>query len=717
MLRFRYLLRMGLAGTLVVVLGGAQPVSAHAGPVRAGDNAQSGRDDDPKLDRKLNDRERNVKGGTSRVIIMLKTGSDASSEVLKRGGRLGRRLGLVNGMVVELPNKVLRNLANHPSVQRIVWDRPLDSTMNRVAVTIGARAVENVYGYTGAGIGVAVIDSGVTSWHDDLTYPGSSSLVRRKNGQRVPAFVDFVNARTTPYDDYGHGTHVSGIIAGNGYDTRGSRAGVAPDAHIVSLKVLDGNGRGVISNVIAALDWAVTNRVAYNIRVVNLSVGAAVTESYKTDPLTLAAKRAVDAGIVVVAAAGNFGTNKRGQLQYGAITSPGNAPWVLTVGASSTEGTVTRVDDIIAPYSSRGPSAVDYLAKPDLAAPGTGVVSLADPSSLMYLTKAAFLLKGTLLLGNKPYLSLSGTSMATPVVAGSVALMLQANPKLTPNLVKAILQYTAQRYPNYNALTQGAGFINTKGAVDLARFFRTAKAGQRFPSMGSWSRDVIWGNHRLTGGMIKPSAPAWKLGVVWGAAKDLSGNHVVWGTRCLRACDNMVWGALDSEDNIVWGTASANEDNIVWGTFAKDEDNIVWGTIRGEDNIVWGTFAKDEDNIVWGTSCGGADCAGVVWGTMRDEDNIVWGTASGEDNIVWGTSGDVDPVVWSSSVDDSGAWGSSGEAAELFDDPNADPVIIEAVPFDELLGVEAAQPAVEPDPVTAPATTVVNTLTGVIGGL
>ena len=166
--------------------------------------------------------------------------------------------------------------------------------------------------------------------------------MQTSGGQRVAKFVDFVGGLTAPYDDNGHGTHVSGIIAGNGYDSRGARAGIAPDAHLVSLKVLDENGRGVISNVIAALDYAVANKARYNIRVINLSVGAAVTESYNTDPLTLAAKRAVDAGIVVVTAAGNLGKNSRGQTQYGGITAPGNAPWVLTVGASSHQGTVDR---------------------------------------------------------------------------------------------------------------------------------------------------------------------------------------------------------------------------------------------------------------------------------------------------------------------------------------------------------------------------------------
>jgi len=681
------MLRVGLALALVSVLGGWQP--ALAAPDR-------GPGDHPKLDRKLNDRERQANGGTSRAIIQFNPGGDAASEVVKRGGKVGRRLKLMNGLAVELPENLVRKLADHPGVARIIWDRPIDSTLNRVAVTVGARAVQDKLGFTGAGIGVAVIDSGVTSWHNDLTYSGTSSLVRVKNSQRVAAFVDFVGGRVTPYDGYGHGTHVAGIIGGNGYDTRGSRAGIAPDAHLVDLKVLDGNGRGVISNVIGALEWAISNRAAYNIRVINLSVGAAITESYKTDALALAAKRAVDAGIVVVAAAGNLGKNRLGQPQHGGITAPGNAPWVLTVGASSTEGTVTRTDDVHAPYSSRGPSALDYQAKPDLLAPGTGVVSLSDPASLLYQTKAAFLMKGTLSLSTLPYLSLSGTSMAAPVVSGTVALMLQANPALTPNLVKAVLQYTAQLDPDYDALTQGTGYLNTKGAVDLARFFRTAKAGARYPLAKPWSRIIIWGGHRLRGGVIKPNATAWKPGVVWGSAKDLSGQNITWGTRALLSEDNIVWGTLDSEDNIVWGTASASEDNIVWGTY-----------LNTEDNIVWGTAVSTEDNIVWGTDCSGANCEGVVWGASIVEDNIVWGTASSEDNIVWGTSGDVSDVVWATS----------GEETAIFEDPSAEPVTYDVSVFDDLFGPALLDPV---EPVVGPAITetpVVNSVTGATGGL
>ncbi len=637
--------------------------------------AAARRGDHPKLDRKLNDRAQ--KTGKSRVIITLKPGWDVSSAITKAGGKLGRRLGLINGQVVELSNAQLRKIADYPGVESIHWDRPTSGHMNRVSLTTGSRLAQVMYGYNGAGVGVAVIDSGVAAWHDDLS--------GNYGGQRVLKFVDFVHGYSQRYDDFGHGTHVSGIIAGNGHDSGGSYAGIAPGANLVSLKVLDGAGHGVISDVIAALDYAVTNKTAYNIRVINLSVGANVTESYKTDPLSLAAKRAVDAGIVVVAAAGNRGKNAAGQPVYGGISAPGNAPWVLTVGASSTEGTPSRNDDIMGAYSSRGPTPIDYQAKPDLVAPGTGIVSLANPNSLFYTTQAAYLMNGKIFPGYKPYLSLTGTSMATPVVSGTVALMIQANPKLTPNLVKAILQYTAQPYAGYNALTQGAGFLNAKGAIDLARFFAKARAGQSYPSSRLWGKKIFWGNHRLGHGVIKPNGTAWKTSVVWGASADDEGDNIVWGTKCGRdECDNIVWGtAADEADNIVWGTASDEADNIVWGTFAEDEDdNIVWGTAADdEDNIVWGTDCgggEDCDNIVWGTAANEED--NIVWGTAEEDDNIVWGTNDAEDNIVWGTNGEEqDNIVWGTAADedDNIVWGTSDDQAPLFDDPNVPPLPVD----------------------------------------
>jgi serine protease AprX len=584
------------------------------------------------LDRELEFRAAHRSGSQmTRAIVTLQPGAQLPPELARFASH---RLDIVNGYAVTVPNGMLRRLAAHPSVFRIHFDRPAAKFDYRTTLTTGSLAVNDALGLTGTGIGVAVIDSGVTMWHDDLTSLSGGQYPY--GNQRVSVFVDFVNGSMFPYDDNGHGTHVAGIIAGNGYDSNGNKAGVAPDANLVSLKVLDANGAGNISNVIAALDWVLANHATHNIRVVNLSVGAAIRESYWTDPLTLAAKRVVDAGVVVVSAAGNFGKNAAGLPQYGGINAPGNAPWVLTVGASSTNGTVSRADDTMASFSSRGPTYLDWTAKPDLVAPGVGTVSLTDPFSTFYTTKAQFLVPGSMPTAFEPYLSLSGTSMAAPVVAGTVALMLQANPSLTPNAVKAILQYTAEAYPGYNALTEGAGFVNSLGALRLARFYATAQPGQRYPVQSMWSKRIIWGNHLLTGGVMLPTKNAWSLGTTWGVAKTDTGDNIVWGTE--GNGDNIVWGT-DNGDNIVWGTT--NGDNIVWGTDGVG-DNIVWGTSEIGDNIVWGT--DNGDNIVWGTDNGD----NIVWGTDIG-DNIVWGTDNG-DNIVWGT-GTGSGLEWTTSAD------------------------------------------------------------------
>jgi hypothetical protein len=302
----------------------------------------------------------------------------------------------------------------------------------------------------------------------------------------------------------------------------------------------------------------------------------------------------------------------------------------------------------------------------------------------MYTTKAAYLMSGSVATAYKPYLSLSGTSMAAPVVAGTVALMVQANPALTPNMVKAILQYTSQQYSGYDALTQGAGFLNTRGAVQLARFYRTAQAGARLSMPRAWSKQILWGNHRITGGVIRPNANAFQSTTLWGATTDADGDNIVWGTL-----------SGDDGDNIVWGTFDLlGEDNIVWGTVLDgDGDNIVWGTTGDGDNIVWGTEDGGE-NIVWGTDCAGADCENIVWGTSLEglDDNIVWGTAEFAENIVWGTSGDVDNIVWgTSSEEDNVTWGNSGEDAPLFDDPNGEPQNFDATVWDDIIGYEPAQ--------------------------
>jgi len=610
--------RVGFCASLTLAVVLATPLAALAQTLLV-PGSQNG--STSKLDPLLQKRASQFFGST-RVVVRGVDGvslSQLSFIVQLTGGSVGRLLPIIGGLSATVPNLSISTIAGSSLVAHVSMDRVAAGAMERTGPTVGATAVRQEFGYDGSGVGVAIIDSGITGWHDDLT----DSL----GAQRVARFVDFVNGRQSPYDDFGHGSHVAGIVAGNGFDSGGARSGIAPGAQLTVLKVLDRTGAGRISDVIAALGYVVAHRDELNIKIVNLSVATGVYESYDLDPLTLAAKAAVNAGIVVVAAAGNYGRGPNGSTEYGGITAPGNAPWVVTVGASSHMGTIDRSDDTIAAFSSRGPTAVNRTAKPDLVAPGVGIESLSDPLSAFYSTDAAYLLPGTIPTPYLPYLSLSGTSMATPVVTGTVALMLQANPALTPNAVKAILEYTAQIYPQYNALTEGAGFLNAKGAVDLARYF--AAPGDAYPFSSDWSAQIIWGNRAVSGGQLMPDATGWSNSIIWGAKTTQMGAAAAWGVICAAAdCTDpaswTTWDTTAASQNVVWGTTCGGDDCttlsanglvgsmggiLIWDS--SDGDTVVWGTNDG-DTVVWGTN-DGGDTVVWGTSCTDPSCQPVIW--------------------------------------------------------------------------------------------------------
>ncbi len=221
-------------------------------------------------------------------------------------------------------------------------------------------------------MGVAVIDSGIE--------PGLDF------NERITAFYDFTYGdirAVTPLDPYGHGTHVAGLIASE-------FVGVAPYARLVGLRVLDGNGQGTTADVVRAIEFAIANRQLLGINVLNLSLGHPIYEPAATDPLVQAVEHAVREGMVVVVSAGNFGLNKKTGLPgYAGIASPGNSPSALTAGAARTFNTTTRVDDRVAPYSSRGPSWYDGFAKPDFVAPGDNLLSVAAAGSKLRLAQEA----------------------------------------------------------------------------------------------------------------------------------------------------------------------------------------------------------------------------------------------------------------------------------------------------------------------------------------
>jgi hypothetical protein len=338
----------------------------------------------------------------------------------------------------------------------------------------------------------------------------------------------------------------------------------------------------------------------------------------------------------------------------------GNAPWVLTVGAATHRGTVRRKDDARGTFSSMGPTWIDFAAKPDLLAYGVGIESLAGPHSTLYQKYPQYLLAGTRRTTFKPYLSMSGTSMSAPVVAGTVALMIEANPDLTPNAIKALLQYTAEVREGESFLAQGAGLLNARGAIRMARFF--AAPDRQSPAAAdvlngesiAWSRHIVWGNLRVDGGVPLPGSSAWALGVTWGSPVTPDGRAVVWGVNY---DDQIVWSTY-ADDQIVWSTGA--DDQIVWSTA---DDQIVWST-SDADQIVWST--AHVKNVVWGNDCGGGNCKRRLWGA-RARNGTIWGTASSDDQIVWSTSDDQivwstngDHIVWSTN-DDQIVWSTSDD--------------------------------------------------------
>ncbi len=314
----------------------------------------------------------------SQTIDVIVHGDPAEVRQLATRYNLQVKKRLRTGAVLRITAGQLDALSRDEAVDHLSGDvRIQSSTLDVTAQSIGADQVWAGSGalpaLTGKGITVAVIDSGIDTRHKALA-------------GRVLHTEDFTGGDGK--DRFGHGTHVAGIIAGQTGRTADGREfrGIASDAYLVNLRVLGEDGSGLASDVIEAIDWAIEHRKEYNIRVINLSLGAPVLQPYRDDPLCEAVERAVRAGIVVVAAAGNYGQAADGSLVMGMITSPGNSPYVLTVGAIDTHETAQRSDDTLAAYSSRGPTRYDLVLKPDLAAPGIahrverggGLVSVED---------------------------------------------------------------------------------------------------------------------------------------------------------------------------------------------------------------------------------------------------------------------------------------------------------------------------------------------------
>jgi serine protease AprX len=331
--------------------------------------------------------------------------------------------------------------------------------------------------------------------------------------------------------------------------------GVAPGANLVDVRVLDGNGNGRASSVLLGIQWAIDHRDQYNVRVINLSLGAPPRANYRLDPLAAGVEMAWLRGLVVVAASGNTA---------GVVDSPGADPYVITVGATDDRQTAVVGDDLMGTFSGSGTPA-GSTPKPELVAPGRKIVAIRAPGSSLDQLLPDHVMRAA---NGSSYFRLTGTSMSTAVVSGVVALLLERQPGLRPDQVKAVLLGTSRPFGQTSGSTPppaaiGAGLADAYLAANSGpralsnRGLRPADAvaGTLYPAL--YGQPLHWKNG-LLGGLL------WNL-LTW---STLSWDNVAW--------DNLAW------DNIAW-------DNLAWDNLAWD--NLAW------DNLAWDNLAWD--NLAW----------------------------------------------------------------------------------------------------------------------
>jgi serine protease AprX len=443
-------------------------------------------------------------------------------------------------------------------------------------------------GGSGRGVTIAILDSGVAADPD---------LSQASN--RILASVSFAGPRDPNRPDVGgHGTHIAGTIAGDGTRSAGQFVGVAPRANIVDVQVLDGNGNGRASSILRGMGWVLAHQAQYNIRIVNLSFGAVPQGSYKTDPLAAAVEVATKRGILVVAAAGNGGPAS------GTVETPAIDPYVVSVGSTDDQATLSLSDDSLAWFSAWG-TPTDSTPKPEMVGPGRRVVSIRVPGSTLDTHLPDHVVTAN---NGSTYFRLTGTSMATAVVSGAAALILERQPNLSPEEVKKILVTGVQPFGS-TAVPAGAG----AGLID-------AYAAANSPSRGPANRGLRPADNaaRTLYNAVYRQPMAWKTLTMLGSnGLPVTLPSLIWTPE---AWDNIAW------DNIAW-------DNIAWDNIAWD--NIAWDNIAW-DNIAWDNIAWD--NIAWD----GSGWDNIAW------DNIAW------DNIAW------DNIAWDNIAWDNIAWDNSG---------------------------------------------------------
>ncbi len=403
------------------------------------------------------------RGSALRSVIVQGTDpAGAAAAVRAAGGRVTTPLAIVRGVAARVPADAVRRLERTPGIRAVTPDERVTvsetatgpSESNSAAPMIGEVNAYRLWkeGNLGQGVRVALVDTGIAASPD---LAGRVIKVAEPTGSG--ALVDCVNfsGESTCNDSYGHGTFIAGLIAGDGKQSGYRYPGVAPRTELVSIKIAGRDGSADVSKVLAAIQWAVSFKDDYNIKVLNLSLGTDSPVSYKTDPLNYAVERAWTSGLAVVVAASNRGP------AAGTISKPADDPLVITVGSVDDRSTTGVGDDLVPAFTGRGPTKTDKLAKPDVAAPGVRVASLRSPGSTVEQLAPGGGIDSVYRRG-------SGTSMSTGVVSGAVALIRAANPTWSPDRVKFALMATTRRPSGADPAAVGAGIIDAYAAARTA---------------------------------------------------------------------------------------------------------------------------------------------------------------------------------------------------------------------------------------------------------
>jgi serine protease AprX len=490
----------------------------------------------------------------------------AAKSVTRASGTLKHALAIVGAVSARMKGVQVLKLTRDDDVDYVVkdqrlramFDPALDSAKAQTPgiIEVAAPQVWSQLGLTGQGVGVAIVDSGVYP-HPDLA-------------GRIVASIDFTTASptvssTSSGDPGGHGTHVAGLVAGDGTASGGAFTGVAPRANIINVRVIDANGSSNVSTILRGLQWVLANRATYNIKVVNLSLGATPAASYKSDLMATAAEVLNFAGVTVVVSAGNTGP------LAGTVTTPGTDPYVVTVGALDDNGTSLPLDDLMSVFSARGRTTFDYLSKPDLVAPGRKMVSLRSPGSALdtLFADRQVTANGAL---TADYYRLSGTSMAAPIVAGVVALMVERNPSLSPSQIKKRLKSTATALMFGTAFDRGAGLVNAYKAVssvDPGREYAPDRVSDAFAKdMRKFiqGQPFVWRDLTYHGG-VDTAGMTWE-GVTW---------------------ENVRWDAVTWE-NVTW--EGFTWEGVTW-------EGVTWETLTWQSTDQQSTGAQSGTGASW----------------------------------------------------------------------------------------------------------------------